>query len=115
MTSTNEDFVDESPLLHAPGASKAYTIIVTNKDGSVPTITTTGGSTKIFKRGTGADLSGSLMTGSASASGNAYTTPVIAGLTGGNFYICAFYATINGVVDLVGKVRLNCSRDKADQ
>ena len=115
MTAENEHFVNESPLLQASGASKAYSITVSASDGSTPVITTVGGSVTVYKNGSGDDLSGSLTTGSASASGDTYTTPTITGLTGNNFYICSFYATINGAVDLVGRIKFICDSDKADQ
>jgi hypothetical protein len=115
MTPKNRSFVDQSPVIQGEGASVPYTIALSDEDGGSVTITTTGGSVEIYKNGSGSDLSGSLTSGSASASGNEYTTPVITGLTGGNFYICSFYATINSSVDLVGKLKIVCPRNKDDQ
>jgi hypothetical protein len=111
----NKLFVDESPIIHSPGETKPYNINVTSEDGSTVTISTTGGSTAIYKNGTGSDLSGTHFSGAASASGSIYTTPDVTALDGGNFYICAFYATINGKVSLVGKIKLVCPRDRDDQ
>jgi len=101
----------ESPIKIGEGASKSWSCKLDAFDGSAVTLS---GSitTTAYKNGSGNDIVADLDTGSASVSGNVLTTQTFSGWDAGNEYVIAWYCLINGVQDLVGKMKVVVESDK---
>jgi hypothetical protein len=75
-----------------PSSAIPYTLMFTWAT-SVTSVT----SVKAYKNG--ADVSGTVLSGSNSASGNSLTTKTVSTLTGGEEYILEIVAVVDGITD----------------
>lgn len=87
----NNIWVNESPITCVEGDEPAFTITLSG------VTTASNPSTKIYKNGQDT-TSTNIPTGSASASGNVITLPVIKNLIGGSIYVVSTKVTLDGVV-----------------
>ena len=92
----SEIWVKESPIELVAGAEPTYTITFTG----ATTVSSTSATHEIYKNGGGSDLSGTLLSGSLSASGNVLTIKKLVSLVGGNTYTNSVKCTVDGVVEV---------------
>ncbi len=104
-------FFRESPVKVGESASKSWSLKLDAFDGTAITLSGTI-TTTAYKNGSGSNIVSDLDSGSASVSGNVLTTETFSGWAAGNFYVIAWYCLVNGVQDLVGKIRVDVESDK---
>jgi hypothetical protein len=108
----NDIWVDESPYYCTEGDILPLAIAYNGSSAVV----SAGATIAIYKNGTGADLSGTMLTGNITAAGNILSlkTITLAAGTGGNQYIVVVYAVVDGVGRVV-KIELDVQKAKARQ
>jgi hypothetical protein len=92
MVTTNDPWVIESPVTMVEGSSAAFTIQV------VGATTVASPTCAIYNNQQ--DTSSTNLTGSASVSGNVITTKIVGTVKGGERYILATTATVDGRTDV---------------
>jgi hypothetical protein len=109
---SNDIWVDESPYSCTEGDVLPFA--VTYEGASA--VSAAAATMAIYKNGTGADLSGTMLSGSITASGNILslkTITLVAG-NGGNQYVVVVGASVDGIF-LIRKIELEVQKAKARQ